>query len=92
MPHGGPRQVRVSPRQSHHLVTPAHPLASYVPGIPRGTRHGPPEQEPVMTITPTSLSRAAAVAAVLAGLVFIGVQINHPHMDAASVTTTEQST
>ena len=42
-----------------------------------------------MTITPTSLSRAAAVAAVLAGLVFIGVQINHPHLDATSVTTTE---
>jgi hypothetical protein len=42
-----------------------------------------------MTITPTSLSRAAAVAAVLAGLVFIGVQINHPHLDATAVTTTE---
>ncbi|HET9859648.1 MAG TPA: hypothetical protein VFQ19_07725 [Nocardioidaceae bacterium] len=42
-----------------------------------------------MTITPTTLGRAAGVAAVVAGLIFIGVQINHPHLDADSVTTTE---
>jgi hypothetical protein len=42
-----------------------------------------------MTITPTTLFRAAAVAAVAAGLIFIGVQINHPHADVSSVTTTE---
>ncbi len=42
-----------------------------------------------MTITPTMLSRAAGVAAVAAGLIFIGVQINHPHSDVTSVTTTE---
>ena len=42
-----------------------------------------------MTITPTTLSRWAGVAAVVAGLIFIGVQINHPHLDATSVTTTE---
>jgi hypothetical protein len=42
-----------------------------------------------MTITPTTLIRAAGVAAVAAGLIFIGVQINHPHADVASVTTTE---
>jgi hypothetical protein len=42
-----------------------------------------------MTITPTTLTRAAAVAAVAAGLIFIGVQINHPHSDVTSVTTTE---
>ena len=42
-----------------------------------------------MTITPTTLTRAAAVGAVAAGLVFIGVQINHPHLDATSITTTE---
>lgn len=42
-----------------------------------------------MTITPTTLSRAAGVAAVGAGLIFIGVQINHPHLDADSITTTE---
>ena len=42
-----------------------------------------------MTITPTTLTRGAAAAAVAAGLIFIGVQVNHPHMDAVSVTTTE---
>jgi hypothetical protein len=42
-----------------------------------------------MSITPTTLTRAAAVAAAVAGLIFIGVQINHPHMELASVTTTE---
>ena len=42
-----------------------------------------------MTITPTVLSRAAGVAAVIAGLIFIGVQINHPHSDVTSVATTE---
>jgi hypothetical protein len=42
-----------------------------------------------MTITPTTLTRAAGAAAVAAGLIFIGVQINHPHLDATSITTTE---
>ena len=42
-----------------------------------------------MTITPTTLTRGAAAAAVAAGLIFIGVQIGHPHMDAVSVTSTE---
>ncbi|MGH3458771.1 hypothetical protein [Aeromicrobium sp.] len=42
-----------------------------------------------MTITHTTLSRLAGLAAVAAGLIFIGVQINHPHLDAASITTTE---
>jgi hypothetical protein len=42
-----------------------------------------------MAITPTTLTRGAAVAAVVAGLLFIGVQIGHPHLDAAAVTTTE---
>jgi hypothetical protein len=42
-----------------------------------------------MTITPTMLIRAAGVAAVVAGLIFIGVQINHPHSDVTNVTTTE---
>ena len=42
-----------------------------------------------MTITPTTLFRAAGVAAVLAGLIFIGVQINHPYLDATSITTTD---
>jgi hypothetical protein len=42
-----------------------------------------------MTITPTTLFRASAVAAVVAGLIFIGVQINHPPAEVSSVTTTE---
>jgi hypothetical protein len=42
-----------------------------------------------MTITPTTLTRAAGVAAVVGGLLYIGVQINHPHLDLAFITTTE---
>lgn len=42
-----------------------------------------------MAITPTTLTRGAAVAAVAAGLLFIGVQIGHPHLDAGSITSTE---
>ncbi len=42
-----------------------------------------------MTITTTQLTRAAGLAAVAAGLLFIGVQVNHPHADLANVTTTE---
>lgn len=42
-----------------------------------------------MTITSTSLTRGAAAAAVGAGLLFIGVQLGHPHFDATTVATTE---
>lgn len=42
-----------------------------------------------MTITSSTLIQAAAVAAVAAGVVFIGVQVNHPHSDAAAAVTTE---
>jgi hypothetical protein len=42
-----------------------------------------------MTITTTKLTRVAGVAAVVAGLLFIAVQINHPHVDITLVTTTE---
>ena len=42
-----------------------------------------------MTVTPTGLTRAAGISAAVAGLIFIGVQINHPAMDVSSVTTTE---
>ncbi len=42
-----------------------------------------------MTITPTALSRSAGVAAILAGLTFIGVQIGHPDLDVTSVGTVE---
>lgn len=42
-----------------------------------------------MTITPTTLTRAAAVAAVGSGLLFIGVQIGHPPLDVTTIATTE---
>ncbi len=42
-----------------------------------------------MTVTTTKLTRAAGLSAVVAGLLFIAVQINHPHLDASFVTTTE---
>jgi hypothetical protein len=42
-----------------------------------------------MTITSTKLTRAAGLGAVAAGLLFIAVQINHPHLDASFVTSTE---
>jgi hypothetical protein len=42
-----------------------------------------------MTITTTTLTRGAGLAAVAGGLLFIVVQIKHPHLDAAFTTTTE---
>jgi hypothetical protein len=42
-----------------------------------------------MTITATRLTQAAGVCAAVAGAIFIGVNINHPHVDVASITTTE---
>ena len=44
-----------------------------------------------MRITPIALTRFAGVAAVTAGLIFIGVQVNHPHLDAETITTTEMA-
>ena len=42
-----------------------------------------------MTITTTKLTRAAGLAAVAGGLLFIAVQIKHPHLSADFVTTRE---
>jgi hypothetical protein len=42
-----------------------------------------------MALSPTTLTRAAGAAAVGAGLLFVGVQIGHPHLDATTVATTE---
>ena len=42
-----------------------------------------------MSITTTGLIRAAGVSAVVAGLLFIAVQVNHPHLDLALLATTE---
>ena len=44
-----------------------------------------------MTVTPTGLTRASGAAAAAAGAIFIGVQINHPHLDATSIQTTEMA-
>jgi hypothetical protein len=41
-----------------------------------------------MTITPAGLTRAAGIAAVAAGAIFIGVNINHPDLNATSISTT----
>lgn len=42
-----------------------------------------------MSITPGTLSRSAAAAAILAGITFMAVQIGHPHLDVTSVDTAE---
>jgi hypothetical protein len=42
-----------------------------------------------MTITSTKLTSAAGVAAVVGGLLFIAVQIKHPNLDLAFISTTE---
>jgi hypothetical protein len=44
-----------------------------------------------MTIEPQTLTRGAGAAAVAAGVIFIGVQVGHPHLDADSITTTEMT-
>src|ERR671932_1633987 len=47
------------------------------------------DQEPAMTVTTTSLTRAAGVAAAAAGAIFIGVQIGHPQLNLTTITTTD---
>ena len=42
-----------------------------------------------MTVTTTGLTKAAGAAAAVAGALFIGIQIGHPHLDATSIQTTE---
>ncbi len=44
-----------------------------------------------MNLTPTALTQFAGVAAVAAGLIFIGVQMGHPHLDAETITTAEMA-
>ena len=44
-----------------------------------------------MTVTTTGLTRAAGISAAAAGLIFVGVQINHPHLDVSSIATTEMA-
>ena len=40
-----------------------------------------------MTITSNTLFKAAGLAAAAAGLIFMGVQFNHPHLDATTIAT-----
>jgi hypothetical protein len=42
-------------------------------------------------VTPTVLTRFAALAAVTAGVVFVAVQVNHPPLSAEMLTTTEMA-
>ena len=42
-----------------------------------------------MTITASTLTRLAGIAAAAGGLIFMGVQINHPHTDIATIASTE---
>lgn len=42
-----------------------------------------------MTITTTTLTKAAGLAATVAGVLFVGVQVGHPHLDAAFTATGE---
>jgi hypothetical protein len=42
-----------------------------------------------MTVTPNLLTQCAGIAAASAGAIFIGVQINHPEVNAISIQTTE---
>ena len=42
-----------------------------------------------MTVTTSSLTRAAGAAAVAAGAIFIGIQIGHPQLNLTSITTTD---
>ncbi|QWZ08672.1 hypothetical protein KRR39_02075 [Nocardioides panacis] len=42
-----------------------------------------------MTITPNLLTRWAGLAAAAAGAIFIGVQINHPQLNAITIQTTD---
>ncbi|HEY6470108.1 MAG TPA: hypothetical protein VI434_10090 [Candidatus Dormibacteraeota bacterium] len=41
-----------------------------------------------MTVTPSTLFRASGVAAAVAGLIFIGVQIGSPHLDVTNIAST----
>jgi hypothetical protein len=68
------------------VASPLRLLASVTsPGARPGTR----DQEPVMTITATGLTKAAGAAAAVAGSIFIAVQIKHPATDAFTTETTQ---
>jgi hypothetical protein len=53
------------------------------------TRPAPITEESAMNVTTHRLTAAAGLCAAAARAIFIGVQINHPHLDATSIQTTE---
>src|SRR4051794_4359940 len=78
--------------ESTPLIAPAErppPRSHNRTAVSRSLRTPTHTKESEMTITTTTLFRVAGVAAILAGLIFIGVQINHPYLNATSITTTD---
>jgi hypothetical protein len=66
-----------------------HHVGSYVPRhrrTPTGTEQ---DEESDMTITTNRISAVAGVCAAVAGVIYAGVQVNHPPADVAHVVTTE---
>jgi hypothetical protein len=61
-----------------------------MPGIP-GLQDHQNHQEPDMSISSSSLTKAAGAAAAVAGTIFAAVQINHPPADVAHIVTTEMA-
>ena len=63
--------------------------ASYTVADSAGHPHGFTIGSIAMTVSPSFLVRGAGAAAVAAGAIFVGVNINHPHLDIDSIATTE---
>src|SRR5690606_41856537 len=78
---------RWAPAEAPAVVRPGQRAQTYVRGMPRGSAAGRAKGPPMCTTTP--LTRAAGLAAAAAGIIFVGVQIGHPTMDAATIGTTE---
>jgi hypothetical protein len=67
------------------VLTKPRPTVTDSAGHPARLHH----RRLAMTVTPSFLIRAAGIAAVVSGAIFIGVQVNHPHLDVTSIATTE---
>ena len=83
-------RLTISPSRSHHRVMPGHPVGfvGFEP-VPRHPPRTPAATEAVMQITTTKLTRAAGLAAVAAGALFIAVQVKHPEITLDFVQTTQ---
>src|SRR3712207_3227182 len=85
---GQPAQKITQPLTSLGDARSPHPsLGSSHPAAPAAETLS--TREPDMTITTTTLTKAAGLAAVAGGLLFCAVQINHPVLNAPFTTTTE---